>query len=216
VRTRQLKLIVSTFSARKATQLSRLFAKNDTWQVPTLLVQYTYAFVNPDELHDSPGVRYVPAGAVKGWIDRLDSFRKMRDERDMRAQKRSYELEIQLVRMMHRAGVRFMTGTDAETFYPAGFGLHAELGLFVSAGFSPLEALQAATLNPAKYLGRTADIGTVEVGKLADLVILEANPLDYIRNTERIAGVVTAGRYLDRQELDRLLSEAAGVSSKRE
>jgi hypothetical protein len=216
IRKEQLKIIVSTFSARKARQLSRLFAKNDTWQVPTLLVQHTYAFANPYELHGLPGVRYVPAGAVKGWIDRLNSFRKIRDERDMKAQKRSYELEIQLVRMMHRAGVRFMTGTDAETLYPAGFGLHAELGLFVSAGFSPLEALQAATLNPAKYLGRTADIGTVEVGKLADLVILEANPLDYIRNTERIAGVVTAGRYLDRQELDRLLSEAAGVSSKGE
>ena len=216
VRKQQLRVVVSTFSARKAIRLSRLFAKNDTWQVPTLLVQYTYAFVNPYELHNSRGVRYVPAGAVKGWIDRLNSFRKMRDEKDMKAQKRSYELEIQLVRMMHRAGVRFMTGTDAETFYPAGFGLHTELGLFVSAGFSPLEALQAATLNPAKYFGRTADIGTVEVGKLADLVILEANPLDYIRNTEQIAGVVTAGRYLDRQELDRLLSEAAGVSSKGE
>jgi len=97
-----------------------------------------------------------------------------------------------------------MTGTDAETFYPAGFGLHTELGLFVSAGFSPLEALQAATLNPSVYFGKTTDLGTVEVGKLADLLILEANPLDDIRNTQRIAGVVTAGRYLDRQELDRL------------
>lgn len=216
VRKEQLRLIVSSFSARKATELSRLFAKNDTWQVPTLLVQYTYAFANPYELRDSPGVRYVPAGAVKGWIDRLNSFRKIRDEKDMNAQKRSYELEIQLVRMMHRAGVRFMTGTDAETFYPAGFGLHTELGLFVSAGFSPLETLQATTLNPALYFGKTADVGTVEVGKIADLVILEANPLDHIRNTERIAGVVTAGRYLDRKELDRLLSEAAALSSKRE
>jgi imidazolonepropionase-like amidohydrolase len=98
------------------------------------------------------------------------------------------------------------------TRHPAGFGLHNELGLFVSAGFSPLEALQAATLNPSVYFGKAADLGTVEVGKLADLVILEANPLDDIRNTGRIAGVVTAGRYLDREELDRLLSEAAGSS----
>src|ERR1700730_151153 len=216
VRKEQLKVVVSTFNAQKATRLSRLFAKNDTWQVPTLLVQYTYAFVNPYELHDSPGVRYVPADAVKGWIDRLNSFRKMRDEKDMQTQKRSYELEIQLVRMMHRSGVRFMTRTDAETFYPAGFGLHAELGLFVSAGFSPLEALQAATLNPSVYLGKKTDLSTVEIGRLADLVILEANPLADIRNAERVAGVVTAGRYLDRQELDRLLSEAAALSSKGE
>jgi hypothetical protein len=216
VRKEQMGVVVSTFSARKAIRLSRLFAKNDTWQVPTLLVQYTYAFVNPYELHDSPGARYVPAGTVQGWIDRLNSFRKTRDEKDMKAQKRSYELELQLVRMMHRSGVRFMTGTDAETFYPAGFGLHAELELFVTAGFSSLEALQAATLNPSMYLGRTKDFGTVEVGRLADLVILEANPLSDIRNTERIAGVVTAGRYLDRQELDHLLSEAAGLSSKQD
>jgi imidazolonepropionase-like amidohydrolase len=86
--------------------------------------------------------------------------------------------------------------------------------LFVSAGFSPLEALQAATLNPAIYFGKTKDLGTVEVGKLADLVILEANPLEYISNTERIAGVVTAGRYLDREELDRLLTEVAEFSNR--
>ena len=138
VRKEQLKVVVSAFSAQKAMRLSRLFAKNDTWQVPTLLVQYTYAYVNPHELHDSPGIRYVPASTVNGWIDRLSSFRKIRDEKDMEAQKRSYQREIQLVQMMRRSGARFMIGTDAETFYPAGFDLHIELGLFVSAGFSSL------------------------------------------------------------------------------
>jgi amidohydrolase family protein len=214
LRKEQLKVVVSTFSAQKAMRLSRLFAKNATWQVPTLLVQYTYAFVNLYDLHNSPGVRYVPASTVNGCIERLSSFRKIRDAKEMEAQKRSYELEIQLIRMMHDSGVRFMTGTDAETFYPAGFGLHSELTLFVSAGFSPLQTLQAGTLNPAVYFGKRRDLGTVEVGKLADLVIVEANPLDDIRNTQRITGVVTAGRYLDRQELDRLLSEAASLSNK--
>src|SRR6266566_3300013 len=147
-------------------------AQNDTWQVPTLLIQYTYAFVDPYELHDSPGVRYVPPSAVNSWIERLNAFRRSRDDSDMEAQKRSYELELQVVRMMHRSGVHFTTGTDAETFYPAGFGLHMELGLLVSAGFSTLEALQAATLNPAVYFGKTKDLGTVEVGKLADLLLL--------------------------------------------
>ena len=86
--------------------------------------------------------------------------------------------------------------------------------LFVSAGFSTLEALQAATLNPATYLGRQKDLGTVEPGKLADLVILEANPLEYIGNTERIAGVLVAGRYLDRQRLNQLLSETANLGAR--
>ena len=143
-------------------------------------------------------------------------FRKTRNEEDMTVQKRSYELEIQVVRMMHRAGVHFMTGTDAETFFPAGVGLHTELALLVEAGFSPLEALQAATLNPAIYFHKRAEFGTVEVGKAADLVFLEGNPLQDIHNTQQIAAVVTAGRYLDREKIHRLLSEADGLARKGE
>jgi hypothetical protein len=98
VRKQQLKVIVNTFDERKARQLSRLFAKNDTWQVPTLLIQYTYAFVDRYELHDSPGVGYVPPSAVNSWIERLNAFRRSRDDTDMEAQKRSYELELHVVR----------------------------------------------------------------------------------------------------------------------
>jgi cytosine/adenosine deaminase-related metal-dependent hydrolase len=212
LRREQTKVMVDTFSEEKALQLAKLFRENDTWQVPTLNVQYTYAYVDPYALHDFPGTRYVPPEMVDGWIGRVAGFRKIRNEQDMAAQRRSYELEIHLVRIMHKAGVHFMTGTDAETFYPAGFCLHMELALFVSAGFSPLETLQAATLNPAEYMGRTKDLGTVEAGKLADLVILEANPLEQIQNATRIAGVVTAGRYLDREKLNQMLSEAADLA----
>jgi hypothetical protein len=214
VRKDQLKIVVNTFSQRKAWELSSLFAKNDTWQVPTLTVQHAFAFANPLDLQRSRGVRYVPASAVASWVDRLASFRKTRDDEDMAVQKRSYELEIQVVQMMRKAGVHFMAGTDAETFFPSGFGLQTELALFVAAGFSPLEALQAATLNPAIYFEKTADFGTVEVGKIADLVFLDANPLEDIQDTQRIAGVVTAGRYLDRENLDRLLSETASLAGK--
>jgi len=216
VRKDQLKVVVNTFSEKNATELGQIFASNDTWQVPTLLVQHTFAFMNPTDLCDSAGVEYVPPRAVRGWMDRLGSFRKMRNEEDMSVQRRSYELEIQVVRMMHRAGVHFMTGTDAETFFPAGFGLHTELALLAQAGFSPLEALQATTLNPAIYFHRTAEFGTVEVGKIADLVFLEGNPLEDIRNTQKIVAVVTAGRYLDREKIRSLLSEAASLASKEE
>jgi imidazolonepropionase-like amidohydrolase len=87
-----------------------------------------------------------------------------------------------------------------------GFSLHQELALFVQAGLTPLQALQTATLNPAKFMNRLADLGTVERGKLADLILLDANPLDDIANTKKIRAVVIAGRYLDRTELDRMLS----------
>jgi len=110
-----------------------------------------------------------------------------------------------------------MAGTDTAAgvhVFP-GFSLHEELGFFVKAGFTPLEALQTATLNPAQFLGRLADMGTVAKGKLADLVLLEANPLDDIHNTLKINAVVLNGRFFSRKELDDLLHAvelAAGAS----
>jgi imidazolonepropionase-like amidohydrolase len=96
-----------------------------------------------------------------------------------------------------------------------GFSLHQELALFVKAGLTPMQTLQTATLNPAKFMGRLADLGTVEKGKLADLVLLDANPLDDIANTRRIRAVVLAGRYFARADLDRMLKgvERAAASS---
>lgn len=82
-----------------------------------------------------------------------------------------------------------------------GFGLHDELRLLVEAGLTPLQVLQSATLNPARFLGRTDDLGTVEAGKLADLVLLDANPLEDIGNTRRIRAVVVDGRLLERPAL---------------
>jgi imidazolonepropionase-like amidohydrolase len=85
--------------------------------------------------------------------------------------------------------------------------LHRELARFVAAGFSPLEALRTATINPATFLDRTKDFGSVETGKIADLVLLDANPLDDIANTTKIAAVVANGRLLSRADLDRILSD---------
>jgi imidazolonepropionase-like amidohydrolase len=114
---------------------------------------------------------------------------------------------------MHEAGVQFMAGTDsANTFTLPGFALHEELELLVEAGFTPMEAMQAATLNPAKYLGREKEPGTIESGKLADLVLLDANPLVDIRNSQEIRTVVVNGRYLSRAALDSMLSRAEAVA----
>jgi imidazolonepropionase-like amidohydrolase len=86
------------------------------------------------------------------------------------------------------------------------------LELFVKAGLTPIEALQTATLNPAKFLGRTNDSGTVETGKLADLVLLDANPLDDIRNTGKISAVVLGGRYFSRADLDSILKNVEAAA----
>jgi imidazolonepropionase-like amidohydrolase len=121
--------------------------------------------------------------------------------------KKFVQMELDMTLAMFRAGVPFLAGTDTAAgvhIFP-GFSLHQELALFVQAGLTPLQALQTATLNPAKFMNRLADLGTVERGKLADLVLLDANPLEDIANTKKIRAVVLAGRYLDRTELDRML-----------
>jgi imidazolonepropionase-like amidohydrolase len=123
--------------------------------------------------------------------------------------KKFVQMELDMTLAMFRAGVPFMAGTDTAAgvhIFP-GFSLHQELVLFQRAGLTPMQALQTATLNPAKFMGRTADLGTVEKGKLADLVLLDADPLKDIANTQKIRGVVLAGRYFDRPALDRMLRD---------
>jgi imidazolonepropionase-like amidohydrolase len=107
--------------------------------------------------------------------------------------------------MMNRAGVTLMTGTDLGVkWISAGATLHEELALLVDAGLTSMQALQAATRNPARFLRLEA--GTVEPGKIANLVLLDSNPLDRIRNTRKIHAVVVDGRLFDRSQLDGLLS----------
>jgi imidazolonepropionase-like amidohydrolase len=114
--------------------------------------------------------------------------------------KRIFQMFVGLVGVMNQAGVTLMTGSDLGSKWVApGTSLHDELALFVEAGLTPMEALRAATLNPARFL--RVDAGTVEAGKLADLVLLDANPLDDIRNTRKIRAVIVRGKLFDRSEL---------------
>ena len=110
---------------------------------------------------------------------------------------------------MAKAGVGILAGCDALI---AGFCVHDELRKMVEGGMSPLAALQAATLNPARYLHLDDTSGTVAAGRRADLVLLDANPLDDIANVRRIRAVVAAGRLLDRSALDQLLAQAKAAA----
>jgi imidazolonepropionase-like amidohydrolase len=114
-----------------------------------------------------------------------------------------------MVGMMFRAGVPLLAGTDAMNPYCLpGFSLHDELVLVVQSGLTPLAALQAATLNPAEFLGRSDELGGIAPGKRADLVLLTADPLADIHNTTQIQAVWLRGKYLDRAALDQLLAAA--------
>lgn len=195
--------------------LWRQFVASGAAFVPTL-VTWPIRLDTPDTLLAKlssgriPGLRYVPAETVRKWRDDLLGL-KQESPRDWT---NIYRANLRDVAEMHRAGVAMMAGTDigAPLLVP-GFSLHDELALLVSAaGLTPLQALQAATLTPARVLGLADSLGSVEAGKIADLVLLDANPLEDIRNTRRIHAVVANGRLLDRTTLDRLLAEAEAAA----
>jgi imidazolonepropionase-like amidohydrolase len=118
--------------------------------------------------------------------------------------------QIDVVAAMHKAGVKIMAGSDFSDWATVpGVDLHNELALLVEAGFSPLEALQSATLLPAEFLGRSRDLGTVEPGKVADLVLLDMNPLETISHTRKIYAVVLGGKYLPIQATREKMMQAA-------
>jgi imidazolonepropionase-like amidohydrolase len=117
-----------------------------------------------------------------------------------------YEFHSRLVALMNRNGVDLLAGTDSgEDSVIPGAALHDELALLVEAGLTPAAALRAATINAARYFNLERTHGTIERGKTADLVLLDANPLTDIRNTKRIRSVVVRGTLLDRKRLDRML-----------
>jgi imidazolonepropionase-like amidohydrolase len=121
-------------------------------------------------------------------------------DRDMEAGKRIFAKDLEVVGEMKRAGVPILAGTDGA--YPqGGEALHRELQLLVEAGLTPLQALQAASRDAARAMGVSKDVGTIEAGKTADLVLLDANPLDDISNTRKIDAVILHGRMFSKGEL---------------
>lgn len=210
------KLMVDTYDESKCRKLFSLLAENHTWQAPTLIQKQMYYF-SGDLRHftESPRLKYVPVDEQDRWkpyIARQKSLSE--DEKNLR--KRIWQAYLALVGAMRHAGVDFMTGTDLgnEYIYP-GFSMHDELELLIEAGLSPMEALQTATRNPAKFLGVLDRLGTVEKGKSADLVLLDANPLEKIGNTQRIYAVMLNGRFLPKESLQKMLVEATAAASDR-
>ena len=207
--------MLDTYSEEKASRVFSHFFRNGTWQVPTLEIKWAQTFIDDLNKRSDERLKYVPESQLQWWRPEKNFFARYRTPEYIVFRKRLWEKELSLVGAMHRAGVPFMTGTDLSGAYVLpGFGLHHEIELLVQAGFTPMEALQAATRNPAIFLGELSSLGTIETGKIADLILLDDNPLVDIRNTRRIRAVILKGRYLSRNDLDQLLAKAEAAAKK--
>lgn len=209
---------LSTYDPARAKSLIALFVKNQTWQVPTLYWERGEWLIEQTSAGPDPLEKYAPvAWKQRTWPMFTSEIGKHWSTDPFADRERFVQKELEMVGEMNRAGVPILAGTDTAAgvrVYP-GFSLHEELALLVQAGLSPMQALQTATRNPGKFLG-LADSGTIAKGKRADLVLLDANPLDSIANTKKIRSVVLAGRYFSREDLDELLHrvERAAADSK--
>jgi imidazolonepropionase-like amidohydrolase len=212
-----LRLLLTTQNKQRCDALIKLLAKTETWQVPTLAWQRGGEFLDQRDLKHQPLDKYVPAY----W--REVSWRRFTDEmmpdllKDPLALRQDYfARNLQIVGTMHHAGVPFLAGTDTApgVYVMPGFSLHDELANFVEAGFTPMESLQTATSNPAKFLGMQGSLGSIDSGNIANLVLLTANPLEDIRNTRKINLVMADGRLFDRAALDHVLTQVEAAAKR--
>jgi imidazolonepropionase-like amidohydrolase len=212
------RLALESYSPAKAEALFAELKKNQTWQCPTLTVLRNMRYIDEPSITNDTRIKYMPRGIRSHWDPAGDDRFKGRTPADAALGKRIYQKELEIAGAMQRAGVGILAGTDTGNPYCfPGFSLHDELGLLVHAGLTPMQALQAATRNAARFMGRETDLGTIEQGKLADLVLLDANPLDDIANTRKINAVLLGGKLFSRVSLDESLAkiEALASSSKR-
>jgi len=203
---------ISTFDSAKCGGLFARFVRNDTWVVPTLIAHRVHARGRTRATRDDPRLRYLPASLRAEWEATVMNRPPPVDAAFQRVDPNGLRLAL----AMQKAGVSMLVGTDAmNAFVIPGFAVHDELALLVEAGLTPLEALRAATIAPAAFLHASDSLGVIAPGRLADLVLLDGNPLSNISNTRRIHAVVLAGVVYDRGALDALLAGAAKAAAKR-
>lgn len=184
---------------------------NGTWLTPALTVRRydTYTVEQFELLKEY--FSYLPHEYALNRESYMEYVRENRTPAQQLYKVRQFEFHQMVVGDMHKAGVKLLAGTDGGLWCFPRCTIHDELELFVEAGLSPIAALKTATINAAESADKLADFGTVEEGKVADLVLLEANPMIDIKNTRKIVGVVLNGQLHDRNDLDRLLREVRNL-----
>jgi len=206
---------VETFDPTYAAEEYRRLAATGIYVTPTLNMGRILAYLDREDHRTDPALASIGPGLRKTYEWRVERAAKA-SPAQIAARHREYELSLKVLPMLRDAGIPILAGTDAgylNSFNYPGQGLHDELARYVEAGLNPREALASATITGPAFLGHSDRYGAVAQGKAADILILDANPLDDIGATRSIRGVVLKGRWLDRQALDAMLAEAKAKAS---
>ncbi len=201
---------LDSYSEDRAAALAAQLAEHHTWQVPTLVRLRSMQYAGAPEYECDETLAYLPVRNIKRWRKVTQKFLELPAE--ARATYRAlYPRQLNLARLFADHGVSMMTGTDGGSMMAPGLTLRQEFAELANAGLSPLKILQMTTINPAEYLRRQDTMGTVEPGRQADLVVLDANPLESVENLHRISAVVRAGRHYPATELAALKAKVAAA-----
>ena len=185
-------------------EVLEVLKKNDTWQIPTLTLNTAFAR-RPFAAKDwQKSFSYLPKNIKEQWLNYINNLVKS----EVKPFDEKYaKWMFNMTKRVHNKGIKIMAGTDTPIFFlTPGLSLHEELAVLVEAGLSPLEALKSATTNPAAYFNLEKELGKIAINNWADLVILDANPLEDINNTKQINAVIKQGKYFNREHLDGLLT----------
>jgi imidazolonepropionase-like amidohydrolase len=197
------------FSQSRARALYASLVKHDTYLCPTLVTQHWVAYGDDLAKVYDPRERFIAPSTLVYWQPSMNMLTKYRTPAYIAYTKRNYAMHLGQVSKEQAAGVQLLAGTDLSVPYTyPGSSVHDEMKLFVTAGLTPLQALQTAVTHPVKYFGLERTMGGVRQGKLAELVLLDGNPLLDIGNTDRIAAVITHGKVIRKPELDAMLLQA--------
>ncbi len=191
---------LDTYSEDKAAAVAAELADHGTWQVPTLVRLRSMEYAGAPEYEADESLAYLPAKNIKRWRTVTAKFLTLPAEAQT-TYRHLYPRQLSLAKLFADNGVPMMTGTDGGSMMAPGLTLRQEFAELAKAGLSPLKILQMTTINPARYLGREDTMGTVEAGRNADLIVLDANPLDDVKNLHRINAVVRAGTHYSAAEL---------------
>ena len=202
--------VIDTYDAAKCQALAGTFVRNDSWQTLTLIRLRTSTWGADPLYTQDANLKYVDKTRVAAWNAAATQYAATVSAPAQATLKAYYALQLKAVKLMKDNGVKVLAGSDlGGGWVIPGFSLHQEFRELAAAGLTPLEVLQATTLNGAKFLGREATMGTVEAGKNADLVLLDANPMVDVANLDRVVAVFLRGKYYSRADLDKLLADVA-------